>query len=68
MLRIDRDTIAPILEANPDLIEEMSRVLAERRKHTENRLKDQPSGAAAEPDRKSAEWFVSTIRRYFKLG
>jgi small-conductance mechanosensitive channel/CRP-like cAMP-binding protein len=63
LVEIDKATLAPILEANPSLVEKLGTVIAERRRRTADRLGDQPSPAAAAEDVS----LRSRIARFFGL-
>jgi small-conductance mechanosensitive channel/CRP-like cAMP-binding protein len=47
LIEIDKATLAPILEANPSLVEKLGTVIAERRRLTADRLGDLGTPAAA---------------------
>lgn len=69
LLQIDKDDIAPILAASPALVEEMSKVLAQRRMLTEGVFREQEAiSLSADVESRYRERFVGTIRRFFKLA
>jgi CRP-like cAMP-binding protein len=49
LVEIDKDTLAPILRANPSLVEKLDVIIQERRQHTADRMEKTRDGSAAEP-------------------
>jgi len=63
LIEIDKATLAPVLEANPSLVEKLDAVILERRRHTAHRLDNaRPETAEEEP-----ESLRSRIARFFGL-
>jgi len=69
LLCIDREDIAPVLEAWPRLMEEMSQVLARRRMDSDGYIREKMSEAAeAEEVKAFSEKILHSIRRFFGKG
>lgn len=63
LVEVDKATLAPILEANPSLVEKLDGLILERRRHTANQLGSIREGAVpAEPQSLGAK-----IARFFGL-
>lgn len=79
LLLIDKDVLAPLVEAHPEVLESISRIVAERRaglhqvkqSMTERTLRvpqpDSPAAAAAETVEAASNELLSKIRAFFKL-
>ncbi len=63
LVEIGKATVAPILEANPSLVEKLDRIILERRRHTARERQDTRGAASAgEP-----ESLAGKIARFFGL-
>jgi len=63
LIEIDKDTLAPLLQANPSLVEKLEAIILERRQRTADRL-DSARGTAAPGE---AESMRAKIARFFGL-
>jgi small-conductance mechanosensitive channel/CRP-like cAMP-binding protein len=63
LVEIDKETLAPLLEANPSLVEKLGDIILERRRETADRLVSAPEAAAMEPKSLRAR-----IARFFGLS
>jgi small-conductance mechanosensitive channel/CRP-like cAMP-binding protein len=66
VLVIDKYALQPILDASPELLETISRVLAEREAHLGERLADKPEERPASLDQRSGE-LLQRIRNFFAI-
>ncbi len=62
LVEIDKATLAPLLEANPSLVEKLSTIILERRRETAERLGSAPAEVVMEP-----KSFRARIARFFGL-
>jgi len=62
LVEIDKETLAPILQSNPSLVEKLDAVILERRRHTADRMAAAEAGATKEP-----ESLREKIARFFGL-
>lgn len=62
LVEIDKATLAPLLEANPSLVEKLSTIILERRRETAERLGSAPEAVAIE-----SKSFRARIARFFGL-
>jgi small-conductance mechanosensitive channel/CRP-like cAMP-binding protein len=62
LIEIDKETLAPLLRANPSLVEKLDAIIQERRRRTADRLDSARGSAAAEPESLRAK-----IARFFGL-
>ncbi len=62
LVEIDKATLAPILEANPSLVEKLDAIILERRRHTAEERAARDGQPAAEP-----ESLRGKIARFFGL-
>jgi small-conductance mechanosensitive channel/CRP-like cAMP-binding protein len=63
LVEIDKDTLAPVLEANPSLVEKLGAIILERRRKTADRLVSAAEAAVMEPESLRAR-----IARFFGLS
>ncbi len=63
LIEIDKDTLAPILQANPSLVDKLDAIVLERRRQTAGRLDRARGGAAHE----TAVSIRTKIARFFDL-
>lgn len=69
LFEIDRDALAPILQADPKLAERLSDILERRRSGTRRALEARRGNGAAEPGReRRGNDLVATMRRLFGLA
>lgn len=62
LIEIDKDTLAPLLVANPSLVEKLDAIIQERRRRTADRLDSARGTAVVEPESLRAK-----IARFFGL-
>jgi small-conductance mechanosensitive channel len=62
LIEIDKETLAPLLRANPSLVEKLDAIIQERRRRTADRLDSARGSAVAEPEPLRAK-----IARFFGL-
>jgi small-conductance mechanosensitive channel len=62
LIEIDKETLAPLLRANPSLVEKLDAIILERRRRTADRLDSARGSAVAEP-----EPLRTKIARFFGL-
>ena len=63
LVEIDKVTLAPVLEANPSLVEKLGAIILERRRETADRLVSAAEAAVMEPKSLRAR-----IARFFGLS
>ncbi|MBI1368855.1 MAG: mechanosensitive ion channel [Planctomycetes bacterium] len=68
LYELDRDVLTPILQARPEFAQTLSRVLAERRSHTQTRLQQFDTPAAVDARRTLAADFLKRIQGFFGLN